>query len=218
MGQVLFVRFHCSVGIDVIPALKPEEAAQFGGASGQIGEFGLDRRQRLAVLLEHLGVIGARLATGTRWPEIDVQTLAAPAGLDQQHRRLDGIAEAVADLQFRAEVMQVVIDGVADGEGAALEHVIAGAVSHLYIVTSGPTAVLVSQMPHPLRHRRIIEQPEQCPTAAVVVLLVDQIDHRLTLHVRLAGEQVDLDWCLVGRRQRLCRQRLCRQRLCRQRQ
>jgi len=52
-------------------------------------------------LVEHLGVVGADFAAGAWWPEVLVQALATPGGLDQQHLIVQVIAEDVAELQFR---------------------------------------------------------------------------------------------------------------------
>ena len=97
----------------VVPALEPDEPADFGLQSFQLREIGFQIGQALSHLLHDfmvrrstrlrlaVGLIG-RFA-GTGWPEIPIQAMSAPARLDQQNRLVEVIAHLDAKHQLRSK-------------------------------------------------------------------------------------------------------------------
>src|SRR5262249_47457254 len=105
----------------VVPAVIPDEAGQFMTTAVVIGEVSFEVRERLANFRYHFLVIGPDFAAGTGWSKVLVEALAAPAGLDEQHLLLEMIADDMAELQLRPEVMFAAVRSVTERERACLE-------------------------------------------------------------------------------------------------
>ena len=137
--QVGFVFRHGRLRLAaVVPSLIPYEAAEFVAAAVIAGEIGLQIRQRLANFRDHLRVVRTYLAARARRAEILVQALAAPRGLDDQDLIVEVVADDPAELQLRAKVMLVAVDGEAHGQRTAQQRPVLAPVTHPHVVPHDP--------------------------------------------------------------------------------
>lgn len=187
MNQVLLVLRHGVLRIDaIVPALIPDEAGQLVALPLVRREVRLEIGQRLAHVGQHLRVIRADRTAGAGRAEVLVETLAAPGDLDEQHLVVEVVAEDVAELQLRTEVMLAAVDGEAHRERPGKQRLLLALVAHPHILADGP-ALLALEV---LDQRSLVRIGEQGGEGAlaVVVVLAGQVRDGLPLHVRLAGQ------------------------------
>ena len=103
------------------------------------------------------------------------------------------IAHDASELQFRSEVMLTLMDGVSDRKGAGLHRSTLRSVADEDVVPARPVPFVVEPMAVCLRDRLIRKHRMQIAPAAVVVLGMVEVGHRMPLHVRLSCKQEDLD-------------------------
>ena len=102
--------------------------------------------QCLAVFSQHLGVEFAGGAARAGRSEIFVNALAAPSGLDEQHRFIERLAGEVAQLKLRPDVVLATVAGEADRQATGLEFLF-GLVTDKHIVPHDPVAVGIDDVP-----------------------------------------------------------------------
>ena len=183
----------------VVPTVVPNEACEFGRASGERGDFIVGAIECGAHVVDHHAVVGANFAT-RRWrTEVLVETLAAPRRFHKQHRLVHRVAEHVAELEFGAEMMLIEIRREAERERAELRSfVLLALVADKDVVARLPRAVGVAKVGNECRGLGVLRDREQ-RSATVVVVLAVEVDDAVTLHVRLAGQDEDFvglrSWC-----------------------
>ena len=139
---------------------------------------------------QHFVVEFACGAARAGWPEILVNALASPGGLDEQHRFVVRVADEMAQLKLRPDVVFATVASEANRQAAGLEFLF-GLVTDKYIVPHDPVAVGIGDVPVAVGVLGGLHHVFQDASAAVVMLGVIKIDDALTLHVRLAGEPKD---------------------------
>ena len=156
---------------------------------GVLREVLPDRTERLAILRDHPGVVGPGRPLRARRPKVLVEALATPRGLDQQDRLIEVVADDVAELELGPEVVLAAIHRVADGQLADFEVLATRPIPDDDVRSLDPHTVRVLEVGVLLLVRRGLHQPFERAAAAVVVLLVVEIDDGLPLHVGLTSQQ-----------------------------
>ena len=201
--------FLLGAAVLIVPALEPDKTSQLELLALQRREHRLVVVQRLLDLGEHVAVrraialldvvhvrqrivpilllvvlldailrlfkflleLGLRIAGRGRAEELD-QGMPAPGRLDQQHRLLELVAHHRAKFQFDA--------GAAGRSVADRQRTLAIEVLDEHVVADDPLAVLAQVL-------------EQVLGLGVLGLVIQQTVRGLAFHVRLAGEDEDLD-------------------------
>ena len=204
---------------EVIEALEPDEAGDFitlGGNAGRADALGIGQHAFHVVdhitieaaaflcllgflhldvlaLLFHLFdlCLAEHIGPGTGRAEFGVEAPAAPRGLDEEHRLLERGIHGQAERELGADLAAGL--GGIGASGAESRGELAGALA------IGVALVVAGQIgdPHVVGDCRLsiraAHHLEQRRGGGVVTDVVEGLDARVALHVRLAGEDEDLE-------------------------
>ena len=119
MREVLLVFRDGGLGIHtIVPSLIPDEASQLNWGAVVGRKIFLQVRQSRTDLGHHLRVIRTDHAARAGRAEIAVEALTSPSGLDEQDLIAVDLADDMAKLELRPEMVLTAIHGVADRQSA----------------------------------------------------------------------------------------------------